>query len=209
MLSPRVQPALLAVCAASCLAASARQTPSPAAAPQRPQYYSFNEIHVDQDCRILPDPAHVPPGKKAKPYSDDAICHLETVLESEHVEERIAGTQLLRTKVEIHEHEFVLQDISPDPVTFVVEQEVPKAWTIDSDPQPKQIIGQTAFFPVIVQPGQVVRLHVGMRRDSPLRAKSIAAGPRPRTRLQRTQAFGAERRRIRSRPFPGGRPLNS
>jgi hypothetical protein len=188
MLPPRVQPAVLALCAATCLAVSAGQTPPPAAAPQRPQYYSFNEIHVDQDCRILPDPAHVPPGKKAKPYSDGAICRLESVLESEHVEERIVGTQLLRTKVEIHEHEFVLQDISPDPVTFVVQQEVPKTWAIDSDPQPKQVIGQTAFFPVIVQPGQVVRLHVGLRHESPMRAKAIAARP-PRALLPPTQTL--------------------
>jgi hypothetical protein len=186
MLPLRVQPAVLALCAATCCAASAGQTPPPSAAPQRPQYYSFNEIHVDQDCRILPDPAHVPPGKKAKPYSDDAICHLENVLESEHVEERIQGTQLLRTKVEIHEHEFVLTDISPYPVTFVVQQEVPRAWIIDSDPRPKQMIGQTAFFPVIVQPGQTVRLHVGMRHESPMRARAIAAH-RQRTVFPATQ----------------------
>jgi hypothetical protein len=174
MSAPWARFALLAVCAANGAALSARQEPQPAP-PQRPQYYSFNEIHVDQDCRILPDPAHVPPGAKAKPYSDSAICHLDHIFESQHVEERIVGNQLLRSKVDIHEHEFVLQDISADPVTFVVQQEVPKSWTVDSDPQPKQIIGQTAYFPVIVQPGEIVRLHVGMRHESPMRPKAVAA----------------------------------
>ena len=172
MLNPRVRWAVLALCVAACCPASAQQAPQ-AAPPQRRQYYSFNEIHIDQDCRILPDPAHAPPGKKPKPYSDSAVCHLEHVFESEHVEERIQGDQLLRWRVEIHEHEFVLQDISDAPVTFVVEQVIPRNWTVDSDPQPKQMIGQTAFFPVIVQPGQIVRLHVGMRHETPLRGKPI------------------------------------
>ena len=174
MLDSRARWAGFVCCAAAWLSVSAQQAPQ-TAPPERRQYYSFNEIHVDQDCRILPDPAHLPPGKRPKPYTDSVLCHLESVLESEHVEERIQGSQLLRWRVEIHEHEFVLQDASDAPVTFVVEQMVPKGWTVDSDPQPKQIIGQTAFFPVIVQPGQTVRLHVGMRRATPLRARPVAA----------------------------------
>lgn len=152
--------------------ASAGQAPQ-SAPPQRRQYYSFNEIHVDQDCRILPDAAYATPGKKAKPYMDSALCHLESTLESQHVEESIQSDQLLRWHVEIHEHTFVLQDISDAPVTFVVQQWIPKDWTVDSDPQPKQMIGRTAFFPVVVQPGEIVRLHVGVRRASPMRAKPL------------------------------------
>ncbi len=170
MVTQRVNWALLALFAAPWFPAST-QTPQPP--PQRQQYYSFNEIHVDQDCRILPDPAHALSGKRAKPYTDSALCQLEGIFESQHVEESIQGDQLLRWHVEVHEHTFVLQDISDAPVTFVVEQIVPKNWTVDSDPQPKQMIGQTAFFPVIVQPGQVVHLHVGMRRASPVHAKPI------------------------------------
>jgi hypothetical protein len=171
MLKPTVRCALVALCIAACCAASAQ---TPAAAPsQRQQYFSFNEIHVDQDCRILPDPAHAPPGKKPKPYTDSAICRLEGIFESQHAEEQIQGDQLIRWHVDIHEHTFLLQDISDAPVTFVVEQSIPKNWTVDSDPQPKQVIGQTAFFPVIVQPGETVHLHVGMRRASPMRAKPI------------------------------------
>jgi hypothetical protein len=172
MLNPRVRWALSALSAAACFSVAAQQAPQ-AAPPERPQYYSFNEIHVDQDCRILPDPAHAPPGKKPRPYTDSAVCHLESILESEHIEEQIQGNQLLRWHVQIHEHEFVLQDISDAPVTFVVQQVIPKNWIVDSDPQPKQTISQTAYFPVIVQPGQIVRLHVGMRHAAPMRAKPI------------------------------------
>jgi hypothetical protein len=178
MLTKKTGLFLFAVSAAACCAAVAPQAPS-TAPPAREQYFSFNEIHIDQDCRILPDPAHLPPGKKAKPYADLTICHLEHVFESQHMEERIDGNELLRYKVDIHEHEFVLEDISQDPVTFVVEQRVPSNWTVDSDPQPKQMIGQTAFFPVVVQPGQIVRLHVGMRHESPMRPKPIDAHPVP------------------------------
>jgi hypothetical protein len=172
MLNLRVCWAGFAVAAAVCLPASTQQAPQ-AAPPERRQYYSFNEIHLDQDCRILPDPAHASPGKKPKPYTDPAVCHLINVFESQHVEERIQGDQLLRWRVDIHEHEFVLQDISDAPVTFVVEQDIPKNWIVDSDPQPKQMIGQMAYFPVIVQSGQIVHLHVGMRRETPMRTKPI------------------------------------
>ncbi len=172
MLNPRAHWAVFALCAGACCAASARPAPQPAPS-QRRQYYSFNEIHVDQDCRILPDPAHAPPGSKPRPYTDPAVCHLINVFTSQHVEERIQAGQLLRWRVQIHEHEFVLQDISDAPVTFVVEQTIPKDWIVDSDPQPKQMLGQTAYFPVIVQPGQIVHLHVGMRHQTPLRSKPV------------------------------------
>lgn len=145
-----------------------------AAVPQRPAYYGYNEIHIDQDCRILPDPAQAPPGKKLRPHRNEAVCHLESQLDSQHLEERVSGNQLLRNWVSIREHEFVLQNISDQPVTFVVEQLVPENWTVDSDPQPKQFIGNTAYFPVQVRPGEIIRLHVGLRHSTPMRAKAIS-----------------------------------
>jgi hypothetical protein len=156
------------------LGAIAQKGPGPAA-PQRRSYYAISEIHVDQDCRILPDAAYTRPGKKPKPYTDENICHLENVNSVERVEEKVAGHQLLRNRVEIQEQEFVLWNPSDEPATFVVEQAVPKDWVIDSDPRPKQVLGQTAYFPVQVQAGETVRLHVGLRHTSPLRARNIAA----------------------------------
>jgi hypothetical protein len=150
----------------------AQQEPG-SSTPQRPDYYSYFEIRIDQSCRILPDQADVQPGKKARPYTDGNICHLEEESTSEHVEQKVAGNQLLRNRVEIQEHTFVLWNSWNTPVTFVVQQIVPKNWTIDSYPPPHQMIGQAASFPVQVQPGKVERLHVGMRRTSPLRATTI------------------------------------
>jgi len=160
--------------ATASLGAMAQQSPG-SAAPQRRSYYAISEIHVDQDCRILPDAAYTRPGKKPKPYTDENICHLESVNSSEHVEEKVAGHQLLRNRIDIREQEFVLWNPSDEPATFVVEQAVPRDWTVDSDPQPKQVLGQTAYFPVQVQPGETVRLHVGLRHTAPLHARDIAA----------------------------------
>jgi hypothetical protein len=171
MVANRAYPALLLVGATACLGAAAQKP----AASHRQNYFGSNEIRVDQDCHILPDPANLPPGKKARPYTDSNICHLESVNSSEHVEQKAVGNRLLRSLVDVQEHEFVLWNPENEPVIFVVEQLVPKKWTVDSDPQPKQIIGQVAFFPVHVQPGEVIRLHVGIRHTSAMGAKTIAA----------------------------------
>jgi hypothetical protein len=46
------------------------------------------EIHVDQRCRILPDPAIPAPGKKKpRPHFDLDVCHLEKVNTSARTEE--------------------------------------------------------------------------------------------------------------------------
>jgi hypothetical protein len=135
------------------------------------------QIHVDENCRILPDPAHPVPGKRQRPFSDSTICHLESVLHSEHPEERFAGSQLLRSWVSIQEHEFVMQNIAQYPVTFVVQQHVPEKWFVDSDPQPIAMESRTAIFHAQAQPGEIVRLHVGMRHDNPMKPKTVSASP--------------------------------
>lgn len=130
-------------------------------------------IHIDEKCRIVPNEGDFVARKAAHPYHDSAICHLESVADSTHWEERIAGNELLRSLVRVKEHEFVLRDISDEPVMFVVSQTVPENWAIDSDPQPVDIEGRTAYFHVYVKPGQTVRLHVGMRRTWPQKPKPI------------------------------------
>jgi hypothetical protein len=138
---------------------------------------SPREIDIDQDCRILPGPAQIVPGKKDKPFTDSAICHLETVNNSEHMEEKIVGNDLYRSRVRIAEQEFVLQNIATNPVVFVVQQGVPDGWIVDSDPQPAEIRQSTAFFPVHAQPGEIVRLHVGLRHTQPLKPRRVASNP--------------------------------
>ena len=150
--------------------------PSSAPLPARHAYSPFKEIHVDQSCRLLPDPLHPIIGKKKPhPLSDPVICHLETVLHSEHMEETIVGDELRRNLVKINEQEYVVQNITAEHVVFVVHQFVPQGWNVDSDPQPVEVEGQTAIFRVHADAGQIVRLHVGLRHASPLRSKLIKA----------------------------------
>jgi hypothetical protein len=129
-------------------------------------------IHVDEKCRVLPGTEGIPP-KKAKPYNDSAICSLEGISESTHWEEKITGNQVQRWLVRVKERTFALQDISDEPVWFIVQFDVPQDWFVDSDPQPWQTVGQTAYFHAYVKPGETVKLHVGVRRQWPQKPKPI------------------------------------
>jgi hypothetical protein len=172
MLGTKAFPAILVLFCAACAAQQAADTARPAYdgsdAPNAPR-----QIHVDQDCRIIPARDQLLPGQKTRPYSDAYICHIETVLHSQHMEERVDGNVLLRNLVTIQEHEFVVQNITDQRVVFMVQQTVPKGWAVDSDPQPTTVVNGIASFPVYADPGQIVRLHVGMRHESPLRPKPI------------------------------------
>jgi hypothetical protein len=59
------------------------------------------------------------------------------------------------------------------PVVFVVLEEVPKGWRVDSDPQPTEMQGDIAIFHVDAEPGKIVRLHVGVRKTTDLKPKSL------------------------------------
>jgi hypothetical protein len=129
-------------------------------------------IHVDQKCRILPGSEGIPM-KKAKPYNDSTICALEAESQSQHWEEKINGRELDRWLVRVKEQTFVLEDIADEPVMFIVQYDVPQGWFVDSDPQPWQMVGQTAYFHAYVKPGETVKLHVGVRRVWPQKPKPI------------------------------------
>jgi hypothetical protein len=130
-------------------------------------------IHVDQNCRFLPHTEPASRAKKIRPYYDSTICGLESENDSTHWDEKIAGNQLQRTFVRVSERTFVLQDIADEPMMFIVEYDVPQGWFVDSDPQPWQKAGRTAFFHAYVNPGETVRLHVGVRREWPEKPKPI------------------------------------
>jgi hypothetical protein len=129
-------------------------------------------IHVDQSCRILPQQGS-PFTKKTRPYHDDAMCSVESPAESTHWEERIGNDQLQRWFVRVKEQTLVFQDVADQPVMYIVQYAVPKDWFVDSDPQPWQMAGQTAYFRVYVKPGQTISLHVGVRREWPQKPKPI------------------------------------
>lgn len=139
-----------------CHATGARPTASNLTAPALSNA-TPKEIRVDQNCRILP-------GRMADP----TICRLESVLTSSHPEEMIREGVTRRSEVYIAEQEYLLQNVTGEPVIFVVEQLVPKGWKIDSDPQPTEVQGTKAVFRVGADPGQMVRLHVGLRHAIPV-----------------------------------------
>src|SRR6202021_4248997 len=99
--------------------------------------------------------------KKAQMKNYHAICHLESVLTSHHVEEILRDGVMLRNNVTVREQEYLLQNVTSEPVAFVVEHTLPDDWELDSDPQPVNIVDNKEFFRVIAAPGQIVRMHVG------------------------------------------------
>jgi len=104
-------------------------------------------------------------GDRVDARRDDAICHLESVLSSHHVEEKITDGQRSRYFVRVAEQEYVVQNPTDKPAVFIVHHEIPENWIVDSDPQPASIDGSTAVFRLVAEPGQRVRLHVGMHRS--------------------------------------------
>jgi hypothetical protein len=143
-------PLILAAVSAAPLPA---QTAAPPAIP--------SEIDVDQSCRIvtmdLRDPAHPRPRYR----SDHIICSTAAAHETLRWQETILNGTTKKRLVDIYEHEFLLQNPYPQPITFLVHQAVPKRYQIDSDPQPEEVANSIATFRVQADPGQTVRLHVG------------------------------------------------
>jgi hypothetical protein len=170
----RILTAMGAALSLACVASQQPPHQNAALAPHRRPYSPYKEFHVDQKCRLLPDPL-VPAPERKKPHLhyDPVICHLETVAHSEHMEETVVGNELQRSWITIREQEYVVQNIATDQAIFVVHQFVPAGWLVDSDPQPSEVDLRDAIFRVYAQPGQIVRLHVGLRHVSPLKTKQI------------------------------------
>jgi hypothetical protein len=122
-------------------------------------------IVVDKSCLIQPESDALVLGDHVDAFRDDPICHLESVLSSHHTEEKITDSQRSRYSVRVAEQEYVVQNPTDKPAVFIVRHEVPENWTVDSDPQPSSMDGATAVFRVNAEPGQRVRLHVGMHRS--------------------------------------------
>lgn len=121
-------------------------------------------IVADTSCLIQPESDTSVLGDHDDIFRDGAICHLESVLSSRHVEEKISDGERSRFLVQVREQEYVLQNPTDQPALFTIRHDVPENWTVDSDPPPSRMDGSTAVFQVSVEPGQRVRLHVGMRR---------------------------------------------
>jgi hypothetical protein len=126
-------------------------------------------IIVNKSCLIQPESDPLVLGEHMDAFRDDAICHLESVLSSRHIEEKIAGGERSRFFVRVAEQEYVVQNPTDQPAVFTIRHDVPENWTVDSDPPPSSMDGSTAVFRVNAEPGQRVRLHVGMHRNCAMR----------------------------------------
>ncbi|HTV14712.1 MAG TPA: hypothetical protein VME68_08350 [Acidobacteriaceae bacterium] len=163
------------------LAASAQRPPyqspprPPQAAPPPSPAPTPIEIHVDQRCRILPTTPALPSGKKARPSFDWTVCHLENVFDTHHRVQTVVGSELQRSDVEIFEQQYVLGNPTQQPEVFIIEQPAVKGWTIEGDPPPFRVVAGKEYYRAWVQPGEAVRLHVGMRQVTPLKAKALRA----------------------------------
>jgi hypothetical protein len=156
---------LISLLAAPTLSAQQQSASDPSGAGAPASSPEINEVHIDQFCRVLtPDhPTAANPNPIARYRHNSLICHHESIEASSHWEQIIQNGVPKRIYVTVREREFLLQNVTGAPVTFVVEQSLPKGWRIDSDPQPDVMLGSTAIFRVTAQPSQIVRLHVGER----------------------------------------------
>lgn len=123
------------------------------------------QIVVDQSCLILAESDSSVVGDHDDAFRDDTLCHLESLLSSHHIEEKITDGERSRFFVQVAEQEYILQNTTDKPAVFLVRHHVPENWIVDSDPQPSSMDGSTALFQVNAEAGQRVRLHVGRRRS--------------------------------------------
>lgn len=146
-----------------------------AGVPRSGVHAGAREIHVNQDCMILQDQIYGVPGVKVPGGTqvpggemNPAVCRVESKLTSNKVRGTVVKGVVQRSVVVVKEQEYLLQDEFEQPVVFVVEHAVPDGWTIDSTPAPMAVVNKVALFRVMVQPGQLVKLHVGEEHVIPL-----------------------------------------
>jgi hypothetical protein len=128
-------------------------------------------IVVDKSCKVQLESDALILGDHNDAFRDEAICHLESVLSSRHIEMKITDGERSRFLVRVAEQEYVVQNPTDKPALFIVRHTVPQNWAVDSDPRPSSMDGPTAVFRLNAEPGQRVRLHVGMHRTYDINPK--------------------------------------
>ncbi|MGC2635693.1 MAG: hypothetical protein WA294_00840 [Acidobacteriaceae bacterium] len=121
------------------------------------------QVYVDDHCQVL--------ASGSSQFQADAdVCHFDGagMQRSSHIAAKEVDGIPQHTLVNVAEQTYMLQDIESAPVVFVVAQQVPEGWHVDSDPQPVQVKNNVAIFRVTAQPGQIVRLHVGVAHETPI-----------------------------------------
>jgi hypothetical protein len=129
---------------------------------QDPAQFGPGQIYVDQWCRtFIPDPSSAQTGPRY--HSDRYVCHFESPHSSVRREDYLKNGVVKHRWVRIDEKEYLLSGPPDAPVTFYIEQPLPQGGRVDSDPQPVSIENGVAVFQVQAEPGQTVRLHIGIR----------------------------------------------
>jgi len=136
------------------IAAAALQQPPP-----------VDEIHVDERCRILSQDRPNPNGTFNKPSyrSDPSICFVKGELRTSHWEQTVFDGVVKRTKVHIHERNYILHNPTNQMIAFVLDSSLPDGWVIDSVPQPQLVADNMATFRVYARPEETITLHIGAR----------------------------------------------
>ena len=124
---------------------------------------AMQQIYVDDHCQVL----DAGTGQFA---ANADVCHLDGagVQRSSHLAAKEVDGVVRHALVNVAEQTYMLQNIHEQPVVFIVAHQVPDGWHVDSDPQPVTVRNGVAIFRVIAQPGQIVRLHVGTARETPV-----------------------------------------
>ena len=120
------------------------------------------EIHINQRCKALSADGLSVGGTPAM-LSAKAFCRLESVKTTQHSETEVVNGNPHRVLATVQEQDYLLNNVTGEPVVFVIEHRVPHGWQVDSEPAPASVSNSTAIFHAIAQPGQTVRLHVGLK----------------------------------------------
>jgi hypothetical protein len=120
------------------------------------------EIHINQRCKPLSADGLAVGGTPAM-LSAKAFCRLESVKTTQHRETEVVNGNPHRVLATVQEQDYLLHNVTDEPVVFVIEHRVPHGWQVDSEPAPTSVSNSTAIFQAIAQPGQTVRLHVGLK----------------------------------------------
>jgi len=122
-------------------------------------------IVVDKSCLIQPESDLLVLGDHSDAFRDDAICHVEKVLSSHHIEEKLTDGERSRFFVRVAEQEYIVQNPTDKPAVFIIRHDVPENWIVDSNTPPSSLDGSTAVYRINAEPGQRVGLHVGIHRS--------------------------------------------
>jgi len=125
-------------------------------------------IVVDKSCLIQPESDPLVLGDHGDAFRDDAVCQLESVFSPHHIEEKVADGERSRFFVRGAEQEYVVQNPTDQPAVFIIRHHVPSHWIVDSNTPPSSMDGSTAVYRINADPGERVRLHVGIHRSDPI-----------------------------------------